>query len=315
MTTGLKSRHLLGIDGLERAEIALILETARGMKQVFTATEKGGARSVKKVPVLSGRTVVMLFFEASTRTRQSFELAAKRLSADVVSIASATSSTTKGESVIDTARTLEAMACDIIVVRHKSSGVPQLLARSVRSSILNAGDGAHEHPTQALLDMFTIQEMKGDLAGQHVVIVGDIRHSRVARSNILGLTRMGADVTVVGPPTLIPPGIESLGARVEHDFDRALPSADVVMMLRIQQERMEQTYFPSIREYHNRYGLTEARLERARPGAIVMHPGPMNRGVEIDSAVADGPQSVIQRQVTNGVAVRMAVLYLLAGKL
>lgn len=310
----LKSRHLLTIEELAPEEITLILETAKSMKQVFTEKD-GTSRSVKKTPVLQGRTVVMLFFEASTRTRQSFELAAKRLSADVVSIAAATSSATKGETIIDTAYTLEAMACDIIVVRHKSAGVPQLLARKVRSSILNAGDGAHEHPTQALLDLFTIQEKTGSIAGRHVVIVGDIRHSRVARSNIWGLTKMGATVTVVGPPTLVPPEIIAMGARVEHNFDRALVGADVVMMLRIQQERMENTYFPSIGEYHARYGLTAERLAAAQPGALVMHPGPINRGVEIDSDVADGPQSVIHQQVTNGVAVRMAVLYLLAGKL
>jgi len=308
MTT-LRSRHLITIEELTRHELDLILETARGMKRVFTE------KTVKKVPVLQGRTVVMLFFEPSTRTRQSFELAAKRLSADTVTFSPAISSTTKGESIIDTIRTLEAMACDIIVVRHRSSGVPALLARKVRSAVLNAGDGAHAHPTQALLDMYTVQERLGGIEGKKLLIVGDIRHSRVARSNIRGFTKMGAEVVVVGPPTLVPPEIASLGVRVSHDLDASLEGADVVMMLRIQLERMEHAYFPSIGEYHARYGLDAARLARAKPGCLVMHPGPINRGVEIDGDVADGPQSVILEQVTNGVAVRMAVLYLLAGKL
>jgi aspartate carbamoyltransferase catalytic subunit len=315
MTSPLSSRHLIGIEALSKPEIESILETAKGMKSVFTASEGGPARSVKKVPALQGRTVVMLFFEASTRTKHSFELAAKRLSADVVNLAVSTSSASKGESIIDTVRNLEAMACDIIVVRHRSSGVPELLARKVRSAIVNAGDGAHEHPTQALLDMFTIQERLGGIAGRKVVIVGDIRHSRVARSNIWGLTKLGADVTVVGPPTLIPPRIEDMGVRVSFDLDAAIDNADAVMMLRIQLERMESAYFPSIREYHARYGLNAERLAMAQPGCIVMHPGPINRGVEIDSEIADGEQSVILDQVTNGVAIRMSVLYLLAGKL
>ncbi|MEK8022924.1 MAG: aspartate carbamoyltransferase catalytic subunit [Candidatus Hydrogenedentota bacterium] len=310
----LQSRHLIGIEHLSRREIELILETAKGMKSVYTSPD-GGARTVKKVPVLQGRTVVTLFFEPSTRTRQSFDLAAKRLSADVVTLNVAASSASKGESIIDTARTLEAMACDIIVVRHRSSGVPQLLARKVRSSIVNAGDGAHEHPTQALLDMFTVLEKRGRLDGLKILIVGDIRHSRVARSNIHGFTKMGAHVTVVGPPTLIPVGVEQMGCSVNHDFDEALADTDVVMMLRIQQERMETTYFPSLGEYHRCYGLTASRLAKAKPDCLVMHPGPINRGVEIDSDVADGRQSVILDQVANGVATRMSVLYLLAGKL
>ncbi len=310
----LRSRHLIALEDLTKGEIETILETARGMKNVFIAS-KGGARSVKKVPALSGRTVLTLFFEPSTRTRNSFELAAKRLSADVVNFSSSTSSTTKGESIIDTVRNLEAMVCDIIVVRHKSSGVPELLSRKVRSAIVNAGDGAHEHPTQGLLDMFTIQEKFNRLEGLKVVIVGDILHSRVARSNIWGLTKMGASVVLVGPPTLVPAGLAMQNVTIEHDFDKALDGADAVMMLRIQTERMESTFFPSIGEYHKRYGLDARRLAKAKPGCIVMHPGPINRGVEIDPAIADGPQSVILEQVTNGVAVRMSVLYLLAGKL
>lgn len=309
----LRSRHLLGLRDLDAAEIETILETARGMKGVFSPAS--GARAVKKVPVLQGRTVVLLFFEPSTRTRQSFDLAAKRLSADVVAFSEAGSSTSKGESLLDTAATLEAMACDVIVVRHRSSGVPHLLARRVRSAIVNAGDGAHEHPTQALLDLFTVRERLGRIEGLRVLIVGDVRHSRVARSNIWGFTKLGARVTVVGPPTLLPAEVETMGVEVETDFDAALKGADVVMMLRIQRERMEGAYFPSIREYHRRYGLDARRLALARPHAIVLHPGPLNRGVEIAPDVADGPRSAILEQVANGVAVRMAVFYLLAARL
>jgi aspartate carbamoyltransferase catalytic subunit len=303
----LRSRHLLGIDGLDASEITLILDTAEAMKEI-------GTRSVKKVPTLRGRTVVNLFFEPSTRTRTSFEIAEKRLSADTLSIATATSSVTKGETLLDTVRNLEAMAPDMIVMRHASSGAPHLLARMCRSSIVNAGDGMHEHPTQALLDAFTIREHKRRLSGLKVTIIGDLLHSRVLRSNLLLLKTMGAEVWTCGPATLIPAGLAQLGARVTTSVDEAVQGADVVMMLRIQQERMHGHFFPSVREYFSLFGLTRRRLERAAPDVIVMHPGPMNRGVEIDSEVADGPGSVILEQVSNGVAVRMAVLYLLAGR-
>jgi aspartate carbamoyltransferase catalytic subunit len=305
--TALRSRHLLGIEQLDAGEIELVLETALAMKEVAT-------RSVKKVPALRGRTVVDLFFEASTRTRLSFELAEKRLSADTMGVTTSGSSVVKGETLADTARTLEAMAPDMIVIRHASSGAPQMLARVCRSSIINAGDGMHEHPTQALLDAFTIREHKGRLAGLTIAIVGDLLHSRVLRSNALLLTRMGARVRACGPPTLIPLGLDRLGLEVTSSIDAALEGADVVMMLRVQNERMHGLFLPSVREYFTQYGLTPHRLERAAKDVIVMHPGPMNRGVEIDSAVADGPWSVILDQVANGVAVRMAVLYLLAGE-
>jgi aspartate carbamoyltransferase catalytic subunit len=303
----LRSRHLLGIDGLDAGEILLILDTAEAMKEI-------GTRSVKKVPTLRGRTVVNLFFEPSTRTRTSFEIAEKRLSADTLSIATATSSVTKGESLLDTVRNIEAMAPDMIVMRHASSGAPHLLARMCRSTIVNAGDGMHEHPTQALLDAFTIREHKKRLQGLKVAIIGDLMHSRVLRSNLLLLRTMGADLWTCGPATLIPAGLDRLGARVTTSLDEAVDGADVVMMLRIQQERMHGHFFPSVREYFSLFGLTSARLRRAAPDVIVMHPGPMNRGVEIDSEVADGSGSVILEQVANGVAVRMAVLYLLAGR-
>ena len=303
----LRSRHLLGIAGLDAGEITLILDTAEAMKEI-------GTRSVKKVPTLRGRTVVNLFFEPSTRTRTSFEIAEKRLSADTLSIATATSSVTKGESLVDTVRNIEAMAPDMIVMRHGSSGAPHLLARMCRSAIVNAGDGMHEHPTQALLDAFTIREHKQRLAGLKIAIVGDLFHSRVLRSNLLLLNTMRAEVWTCGPATLMPAGIERLGARRTTSIDEAIEGADVVMMLRIQQERMHGHFFPSLREYFSLFGLTRARLQRASPDVIVMHPGPMNRGVEIDSEVADGPGSVILEQVSNGVAVRMAVLYLLAGR-
>jgi aspartate carbamoyltransferase catalytic subunit len=304
--TALRSRHLLGIAELESSEIELILDTALAMKEI-------GTRSIKKVPTLRGRTVVNLFFEASTRTRLSFELAEKRLSADTLGVTTVGSSVTKGETLADTARTLEAMAPDVIVLRHGSSGAPHQLARVCRASIINAGDGMHEHPTQALLDAFTIIERKGRLAGMRVAIVGDLLHSRVLRSNVLLLGKMGADVGVCGPPTLLPLGLDRLGVRVTSSLDEAIDGADVVMMLRVQHERMHGLFLPSLREYFTLFGLTPARLAHAAPDAIVMHPGPMNRGVEIDSAVADGPWSVILDQVANGVAVRMAVLYLLAG--
>jgi aspartate carbamoyltransferase catalytic subunit len=303
----LKSRHLLGVAGLDAGEISLILDTAVAMKEI-------GGRAIKKVPTLRGRTVVNLFFEPSTRTRTSFEIAEKRLSADTLSIATATSSVTKGESLIDTVRNLEAMAPDMIVMRHASSGAPHLLARTCRSAIINAGDGMHEHPTQALLDAFTIREHKGRLAGLKIAIVGDLLHSRVLRSNVLLLNTMGADVWACGPATLMPAGLDRFGVRATTCVNDAVEGADVVMMLRIQHERMHGHFIPSVREYFTLFGLTPERMRRAAPDAIVMHPGPMNRGVEIDSDVADGPFSVILEQVANGVAVRMAVLYLLSGR-
>ncbi|HXW07993.1 MAG TPA: aspartate carbamoyltransferase catalytic subunit [Vicinamibacterales bacterium] len=302
----LRSRHLLGIEGLAADEITLILDTAEAMKEI-------AARPIKKVPTLRGRTVVNLFFEPSTRTRTSFEIAEKRLSADTLSIATATSSVTKGETLLDTVRNLEAMAPDMIVMRHGSSGAPHLLARMCRSAIINAGDGMHEHPTQALLDAFTIREHKGRLSGLKVAIIGDLLHSRVLRSNALLLQTMGADVWACGPATLMPAGVAGLGLSPTTSVDAAVDGADVVMLLRIQHERMHGHFFPSIREYFTLFGMTPARLRRAKPDVIVMHPGPMNRGVEIDSDVADGASSVILEQVSNGVAVRMAVLYLLAG--
>ena len=305
--SSLKSRHLLGIEGLSADEITLILDTTEAMKEI-------GKRSIKKVPTLRGRTVVNLFFEPSTRTRTSFEIAEKRLSADTLSIATATSSVTKGESLLDTVRNIEAMSPDMIVMRHASSGAPHLLARTCRSAIINAGDGMHEHPTQALLDAFTIREHKGRLRGLKVVIVGDLLHSRVLRSNMILLSAMGADVWVCGPATLIPVDIARFGVRVTTSVDEAVEGADVVMMLRIQHERMQGHFIPSVREYFALFGMTVERVRRARPDVIIMHPGPMNRGVEIESEVADGPFSVILEQVSNGVAVRMAVLYLLAGR-
>ena len=303
----LKSRHLLGIAGLEADEITLILDTAEAMKEI-------GGRAIKKVPTLRGRTVVNLFFEPSTRTRTSFEIAEKRLSADTLSIATATSSVTKGETLLDTVRNLEAMSPDMIVMRHASSGAPHLLARTCRSAIINAGDGMHEHPTQALLDAFTIRAHKGRLAGLKIAIVGDLLHSRVLRSNVLLLKTMGAEVWACGPATLMPAEFGRFGVRATTSVEEAIDGADVVMMLRIQHERMRGHFIPSVREYFTLFGLTPERMQRAASDVIVMHPGPMNRGVEIDSAVADGPFSVILEQVSNGVAVRMAVLYLLSGR-
>jgi aspartate carbamoyltransferase catalytic subunit len=305
--TGLRSRHLLGIADLDPDEIDLILDTAVAMKEI-------GTRPIKKVPTLRGQTVINLFFEASTRTRMSFELAEKRLSADTLGMTTTGSSVTKGETLADTARTLEAMAPDMIVMRHASSGACVQLARISRASIINAGDGMHEHPTQALLDAFTMKEKKGRLAGLRVAIVGDVMHSRVFRSNALLLTRMGAEVRACAPATLLPRGLSSMGVHATTSINEAIDGADVVMMLRVQHERMHGLFLPSTREYFTEFGLTEDRLGRAAPDAIVMHPGPMNRGVEIDSAVADGPWSVILDQVANGVAVRMAVLYLLSGE-
>ena len=303
----LKGKHLLGIAGLDAAEITLILDTAEAMKEV-------GSRTIKKVPTLRGRTVVNLFFEPSTRTRTSFEVAEKRLSADTLSIATATSSVSKGETLADTVLNLEAMSPDMIVIRHSSSGAPHLLSRICRAAVINAGDGMHEHPTQALLDAFTIREHKRRLSGLKIAIIGDLLHSRVLRSNVLLLNTMGADLWLCGPSTLMPPGVERFGAKTTTSIDEAVEDADVVMMLRIQQERMHGHFIPSLREYFTLFGLTPARLRRAKDDVIVMHPGPMNRGVEIDSEVADGPCSVILEQVANGVAVRMAVLYLLAGR-
>jgi aspartate carbamoyltransferase catalytic subunit len=299
-------KDLLSIADLTRDDIDLVLQTAEAMREV-------GERPIKKVPTLRGKTVVNLFYEPSTRTRTSFEIAEKRLSADTLNIAVATSSVLKGETLVDTALNIEAMAPDMIVLRHASSGAGHLLSRICRSRIINAGDGMHEHPTQALLDAFTIKQHKARLEGLKVAIVGDLLHSRVLRSNVLLLTTMGAEVWVCGPATLIPRHIEQLGVRVSTSVDEAVEGADVIMMLRIQHERMQSAFFPSIREYFNTFGMTAARVARARPDVIIMHPGPMNRGVEIASEVADGPYSVILEQVANGVAVRMAVLYLLAG--
>ena len=304
--TRLRRKHLLGIADLAPDEIVLILDTAEAMREI-------GQRPIKKVPTLRGRTVVNLFFEPSTRTRTSFEVAEKRLSADTLSIAVATSSVVKGETLVDTALNLEAMSPDMIVMRHASSGACELLARVCRSRIINAGDGMHEHPTQALLDAFTIRQHKGRIRGLKVAIIGDLLHSRVLRSNLLLLSRLGAEVWVCGPPTLVPPGIDRLGARVTTSVDEAAEGADVIMLLRIQLERMQGGFFPSLREYFTVFGMTEVRARRAKADVIVMHPGPINRGVEIASEVADGPYSVILEQVANGVAVRMAVLYLLAG--
>jgi len=304
--TALRRKDLLGIAELSPAEISLILDTAEAMKEV-------GTRPIKKVPALRGKTVINLFFEPSTRTRTSFEIAEKRLSADTLNIAIGTSSVVKGETLADTAMNLEAMSPDMIVLRHSSSGAGHFLSRICRSAIINAGDGTHEHPTQALLDAFTIRERRKRLSGLKVAIVGDLLHSRVLRSNIQLLTKMGADVWVCGPPTLIPAGMAAFGVTPTSDVHEAVHEADVIMLLRIQLERMEGAYFPSLREYFNVFGMTEARLRLARPDVMIMHPGPMNRGVEIASEVADGPYSVILDQVANGVAVRMAVLYLLAG--
>lgn len=303
----LLNKDLLDVKALSQKEIELVLDTAQSLKEVST-------RSIKKVPTLRGRTIINLFFEASTRTRVSFEIAAKRLSADTINVSSSGSSVSKGETLLDTVRTLEAMAADVIVVRHHSSGAPHAIARQVKASVVNAGDGMHEHPTQALLDAYTIRESKKTLDKLKIVIVGDLLHSRVFRSNLQLLTKMGSRVIVTGPPTLIPPSIEKLGAEVVPTMDEAIDSADVIMMLRVQKERMRGAFFPSIREYFRLYALTRQRIERANPEVIILHPGPLNRGLEIDSEVADGPYSLILNQVTNGVAVRMAILYLLTGE-
>ena len=309
MSTSFNRRHLLGIRELAATEIVDLLDSAENFREI-------SKREIKKVPALRGRTVINLFFEPSTRTRTSFEIAAKRLSADAVNVSVSTSSVTKGETLLDTARNLEAMSPDCIVIRHSMAGAPQHLANMCGAPIVNAGDGSHEHPTQALLDALTIREHKGTIKGLKVAILGDILHSRVARSNIYLLTKLGANVSAAGPCTLVPPEFGELvesGLRIERRIEDALEGADVVMILRIQRERQDAAFFPSMREYAVHYGLNQRHLDRASPNAIVMHPGPMNRGVEISSEVADGSKSLILDQVANGVAVRMAVLYQLAG--
>lgn len=297
-------KDLLGIGELDVSEIEYILELSRSFKEI-------NERSIKKVPTLRGKTIVHLFYEPSTRTRTSFDIAAKRLSADTYSITASTSSIVKGETTLDTLKNLEAMKPDVFVIRHSASGAPWMLAARTNASVVNAGDGMHEHPSQALLDMLTILDNKKSLRGLNVLIVGDIFHSRVARSNIWGLTKMGASVVVCGPATLIPPEIDAMGARVSHHLDQCIPQADVIMVLRLQKERQQQMLLPSLREYSVCYGINGERLKRAKEDVLIMHPGPINRGVEISPEVADGPRSVILDQVTNGVAVRMAVLYML----
>ena len=298
-------KDLLGLEDLTKQELELILNTAESFKEVTT-------REIKKVPALRGKTVVNLFYEPSTRTRVSFEVAAKRLSADVINISTETSSVKKGETLIDTGRNIEALKADILVVRHNASGAATMLARHLNISVVNAGDGWHEHPTQALLDMFTLKEKLGKLQGLNVAIVGDIAHSRVARSNIWGLTKLGEKVTVCAPGMLIPPGIEQMGARVTHDIDDVLRQADALNILRMQFERDEGTAFPQQLEYFKDYGITQERLKKAKKNIVIMHPGPINRGIEMSSEVADGINSVILEQVTNGIAARMAVLFLVA---
>ena len=302
----LQKKDILGIKDLSIEEINLILDTADSFVEVST-------REIKKVPTLRGKTIVNLFYEASTRTRTSFEIAGKRLSADTINISASTSSVVKGETLIDTARNLEAMNPDVIVIRHSAAGAPHLLARLLKSSIINAGDGAHEHPTQALLDMLTIRFRKGAIAGLKVAIVGDIAHSRVARSNIYGLTKMGAMVAVAGPATMLPLHIEKMGVAVFRHINEAIQDADIIMMLRVQTEREKQNIFPSLREYAAYFSLNTRNIRLAKDDVLVMHPGPINRGVEISPDIADGPYSIILEQVTNGVAVRMALLYLLTG--
>ena len=302
----LKQKDLVSLASLSPDEIMLILETTDSFKEV-------SGREIKKVPALRGKTVVNLFFEPSTRTRTSFELAAKRLSADVINFSPSSSSVVKGETLLDTARNIEAMQADIIVLRHPAAGAAETLARGVKSSVINGGDGWHEHPTQALLDLFTLRERRLEFKGLRVTIVGDIAHSRVARSNIYALTKLGAEVRVVGPPTMIPACLDRLGVRICYDLDEGLQGADVIMMLRLQLERQGRALFPTIREYSRLYGLTSERVKLAEPGALIMHPGPINRGVEIAPVVADSLSSVILEQVANGVAVRMGILYLLSG--
>ncbi|MBF0390523.1 MAG: aspartate carbamoyltransferase catalytic subunit [Desulfamplus sp.] len=299
-------KDLLDIGSLSVRDINMILDTAEGMKEISN-------RPVKKVPTLRGKTIVLFFQEPSTRTKLSFDIAAKRLSADTIAISSGSSSIVKGETLVDTAKNLEAMNPDIIVIRHPSSGAAELISKRVKASVINAGDGLHAHPTQALLDMMSVREKKGRIEGLNISIIGDIAHSRVARSNIEGFTKMGATVTVSAPPTMIPKGVETLGCKVAPDIESCIENADVVMMLRIQKERQEAILFPTEREYSMLFGLNSQRLKAAKRDVLVMHPGPMNRGVEINSDVADGDHSVILEQVTNGVAIRMAVFYLVAG--
>ena len=303
---GFAHKDLLGMTQLSVEEINLILDTADSLKEI-------SERDVKKVPTLRGKSIINFFYEPSTRTKTSFEVAAKRLSADTLSLSASTSSMVKGETLIDTARNLQAMNPDLIVLRHSSSGAPHLLAKVMDAGVINAGDGINEHPTQALLDMYTIREKKGRIEGLEIAIIGDIAHSRVARSNIIGLTKMGAKVTVSGPPTMMPLDVDKMGVGVEFDPRKAVEGKDVVMLLRIQLERQSKLLFPTLREYTNFFGINAEAIKRAKEDVIVMHPGPMNRGVEIDSEVADGPYSVILDQVANGVAIRMAILYLLIG--
>lgn len=304
---GLKAKDLLTMEQLNRDEIELILHTAKEMKNIIQ-------RDIKKVPTLRGKTLITLFYEPSTRTRTSFELAGKYMSADVVNISTTTSSVVKGESLKDTGLTLERMGADMIVIRHSMAGAPGMLAGYLKARVINAGDGFHEHPTQALLDMMTIKEKLGAFTGLKVAIIGDLLHSRVVRSNLNGLQKMGAEVWVCGPPTLIPPGLEELGARVTCRMEEALRDANVVMMLRVQMERQKAGLFPTLREYSQIFGLDKSRLKLARPDCLVLHPGPINRGIEVSAEVADSMQSVINEQVTYGVAVRMALLYLMLGQ-
>lgn len=299
-------KDLLGIENLLPEEIMFILETAKSFQEV-------GTREVKKVPTLRGKTIINLFFENSTRTRTSFEIAGKRLSADVINITEKSSSVEKGESLLDTAKNLEAMGPDMIVCRHRAAGVPYWLAKNLKASVINAGDGGHEHPTQALLDLMTILEVKKSVQGLKIAMVGDITHSRVARSDLHAFQKMGAKVGVVGPCSMVPAEMVSLGVSVSHDLKEGIQDADVIIMLRIQRERMEMSPFPTLREYARLYGLNREALKVAKKDVVILHPGPINRGVEIDPEVADGPYSLILDQVANGVAVRMAILYLLAG--
>jgi aspartate carbamoyltransferase catalytic subunit len=302
----LERRHLLGLEGVSKKEIELILRTADIFKEVLE-------RPIKRVPTLTGKTVVNLFFESSTRTRISFELAERRLSADLVNFTASASSVTKGETLKDTARNIEAMKIDIVVIRHSSPGAPLFLSKVLKSSIINAGDGAHEHPTQALLDMYSLREKFGELVGLKVLIVGDISHSRVALSNIYGMTTMGIDVSVCGPATLMPKELDKLGVKIYYNLDEAIKDKDIIMALRIQLERQKKGLFPSIREYHNYFGITKERLKNTKKDVVIMHPGPINRGIELDSDIADSKYSIILDQVANGVAIRMAILYLLSG--
>ncbi len=299
-------KHILSMEDLSKADICLILQTAESLKEI-------SERSIKKVPTLRGKTIVNFFFEPSTRTRISFEIAAKRMSADTFSISASTSSIRKGETLIDTARNLMAMNPDVIIIRHSCAGAPQMLADHIDASVINAGDGIHEHPSQCLLDMMTVREKKGKIEGLTLAIVGDISHSRVAHSNIIGFSKMGAKVRVCGPSTMIPIGIEDMGAEVCSSVEEAIDGVDVVMALRIQKERQKDPLVPSFREYSTYFGITRHNIGAAKPDAMIMHPGPMNRGVELDSDLADGSRSVILDQVTNGVAVRMALLYLILG--